>query len=170
MPPTPTPTRPRKVRFARSETGPWFSRQPTLALVVISVLYLAVFTLRILAGTPVDAYPMLYVLPVALAAAAFGRRAGVAGLLAVALIVTWTVVRDVTLGPSAWATRIIPDSASWLPSRVLDPDTTGFDARESDGVPGAGSSLGPSQLTPRRSAAPGDSTGVHFGGSSQMRV
>jgi hypothetical protein len=76
---------------------------------VISVLYLAVFTLRVLAGTPVDAYSMLYVLPVALAATAFGRRAGVAAsLLAVVLIVTWTVIRDVNLEPSAWTTRIIP--------------------------------------------------------------
>ena len=113
MPPTPTWTTPRKVRFARParrhEPGPWFSRRPTLALVVIGVLYLAVFTLRVLAGTPVDAYSMLYVLPVALAATAFGRRAGVAaGLLAVVLIVTWTVIRDVTLGPSAWATRVLP--------------------------------------------------------------
>lgn len=109
MPPTPTPTTPRKVKFARAATDPWFSRRPTLALVVIGILYLAVFTLRVLAGTPVDAYSMLYVLPVALAATAFGGRAGVAaGLLAVVLIVTWTVIRDVTLSPSAWATRIIP--------------------------------------------------------------
>ena len=109
MPPTPTPTTPRKVRSARPATGPWFSRRPTLALVVIGVLYLAVFTLRVLPGTPVDAYSMLYVLPDALAATAFGRHAGVAAaLLAVLLIVTWTVVKDVALGPPAWATRVIP--------------------------------------------------------------
>jgi hypothetical protein len=109
MPPTLNPPTPRKVRFARPAPGPWFSRRPALALVVIGVLYVAVFTLRVLAGTPVDAYSMLFVLPVALAATAFGRSPGVAaGLLAVVLIVAWSVIRDVTLGPSAWATRVIP--------------------------------------------------------------
>jgi glucose-6-phosphate-specific signal transduction histidine kinase len=102
----PTPWR---ERLARSDRGPWFSREPAVALVVIGVLYLAVFLLRMLAGSPVDAYSMLYVLPVALAAAAFGRNGGViASLVAVLLIVAWAVTRDVTLSPSGWASRLVP--------------------------------------------------------------
>lgn len=96
-------------RLARSDRGPWFSREPALALLVIGLLYVAVFLLRVLAGTPEDAYSMLFVLPVALAAATFGRTGGViAGLVAVGLIAAWTLIRDVSLSPSAWASRIIP--------------------------------------------------------------
>jgi hypothetical protein len=76
---------------------------------VIAALYAAVFCLRLFAGTPVDAYSMLYVLPVALAATAFGLRAGLAAaVLAVALIATWAVVRGVDLSATAWASRILP--------------------------------------------------------------
>ena len=89
--------------------GPWFSRRPGLTLLVIGVLFAAVLALRLLTGGPVDAYSMLYVLPVALAATAFGVRGGAAaGLLAVALVLVWTVVRDVELGPSGWLTRAVP--------------------------------------------------------------
>ena len=98
---------------AVSSRDPWFRRHPQLALIVIGALFLAVLTLRLLAGRPADAYSMLYFLPVALAATAFGQRAGVAaGLLAVALIVVWAVTRDVGLGPLAWATRAIPTCSS----------------------------------------------------------
>ena len=89
--------------------GPWFSRRPGLTLLVIGVLFAAVLALRLLAGGPVDAYSMLYVLPVALAATALGMRGGAAaGVLAVALVLVWTVVRDVELGPSGWLTRAVP--------------------------------------------------------------
>ena len=88
---------------------PWFSSRPGLALVVIAALFAAVLALRLLAGTPVDALSMLYVLPVALAASAFGQRGGVtAGLLAVALIVIWALARDVTLDPAGWGSRVVP--------------------------------------------------------------
>lgn len=100
MPPSSVATRPGE---------PWFSRRPRLTLLVIGVLFSAVLVLRLLAGGPVDAYSMLYVLPVALAATAFGVRGGVAaGLLAVALIVVWTLVRDVSLSPAGWGTRAAP--------------------------------------------------------------
>ena len=88
---------------------PWFRRRPRLAIAVIGMLYLAVFWLRLRAGSPVDAYSMLYVLPVALAATAFGQRVGAsAGLLAVSLIVAWAVIRQVSLSPTAWASRVVP--------------------------------------------------------------
>jgi hypothetical protein len=52
---------------------------------------------------------MLYILPVALAAATFGRRAGLAaGVLAVALIGVWVAARGVHLSPTGWATRVVP--------------------------------------------------------------
>lgn len=93
----------------RSEWEPWFGRRPRVALLVIGALYGCVFLLRLLAGSPADATSMLYVLPVALAATAFGRTAGVAaGLLAVGLTVAWAVLKDVSMGPGAWASRIIP--------------------------------------------------------------
>ena len=88
---------------------PWFRRRPRLALTIIAALYVAVLTTRLLTGTPTDAFSMLYVLPVALAAAAFGQRVGVAAsLLAVALIGTWVSVRHVHLTPTGWATRVVP--------------------------------------------------------------
>jgi glucose-6-phosphate-specific signal transduction histidine kinase len=93
-----------------SSTGePWFRRRPRWALVVIVAMYVAVLCLRLLAGSPIDAFSMLYVLPVALAATTFGRRGGlVAGLVAVALIAAWVAVRHVHLAPMGWASRVVP--------------------------------------------------------------
>src|SRR5689334_9206866 len=93
----------------RAPRDPWFRRNPRLTLLVIGALFAGVLALRLVAGTPVDAYSMFYVLPVALAAAAFGQRGGLlAGLLGVVLIVVWAVVRNVELGPTAWASRVVP--------------------------------------------------------------
>lgn len=88
---------------------PWFRRRPGLSLAAAGVMFVAVLLLRLFAGTAVDAYSMLYVFPVALVATACGRRAGTeAGLLAVGLIVLWTVVRDVSLTPTGWVSRVLP--------------------------------------------------------------
>ena len=93
----------------RAPRDPWFRRNPRLTVLVIGALFAGVLALRLVAGTPVDAYSMFYVLPVALAAAAFGHRGGLlAGLLGVVLIVVWAVVRNVELGPTAWASRVVP--------------------------------------------------------------
>jgi hypothetical protein len=52
---------------------------------------------------------MLYALPVALVAMTFGMRAGtVAGLVAVGLTVVWAIVKDVSLTPTGWASRVLP--------------------------------------------------------------
>ena len=103
------PTAARLVRLGTRPRHPWFSQRPRLALGVIAALFAAVLALRLLAGDAVDAYSMLYALPVALAATAFGQRGGVtAGLIAVALIVAWAVVRDVSLGPTGWGSRAVP--------------------------------------------------------------
>lgn len=109
MPPIATPPWPEPPEPSPGVRDPWFSGRPLLALVVIGILYVAVFTVRVFLGTPVDAFSMLYVLPVALAASAFGRAAGIAaGLVALALILAWTVIRDVALSPAGWASRAIP--------------------------------------------------------------
>jgi len=89
--------------------GPWFRARPRLALLVAGLLYVGILTLRMVSGGAVEAYSMLYELPVALVAIAVGLRAGLlAGLLAVGLTVLWTVTHGVSLGPLAWASRIIP--------------------------------------------------------------
>lgn len=92
-----------------SPRDPWFRRRPILALVVAGVLFVAVLTLRLLVGDAEDAYSMLYVMPVALVATAFGLRAGAAaGVIAVALIVIWALAEDVSLTPLAWTSRVVP--------------------------------------------------------------
>ncbi|MEU4295603.1 hypothetical protein AB0E63_45935 [Kribbella sp. NPDC026596] len=94
---------------ASSPREPWFRHHPGVALAVAGALYVLVLLLRVLAGQPADTYSMLFALPVALIAIAFGLRAGVAGaLVAVALIVVWIVVKDVTLSPSGWMSRVLP--------------------------------------------------------------
>lgn len=88
---------------------PWFRRHPRVALTLAGVLFAATFSLRMLVGDAVDAYSMLYALPVALVAITCGLRAGLAaGLLAVGLIVAWVVVRDVPLSAMGWASRVVP--------------------------------------------------------------
>jgi hypothetical protein len=95
--------------LAGSPRYPWFRQRPIVALAVAGVLYAAVLLLRLLSGDPVDAYSMLYVFPVALVAITFGVRAGLAaGLVAIALTVAWVVVRDVSLTPAGWASRVLP--------------------------------------------------------------
>ena len=90
-------------------TEAWFRRRPPLTWGAAASLFLGVFVLRLSGGTVEDAYSMLYVFPVALVAFAFGLRKGAAaGVLAVLLIVVWAVVRDVSLDPAGWASRIMP--------------------------------------------------------------
>ena len=97
------------MRAAPTPRDPWFRRHPGLALTVAGVLYAAVLALRLLHGTPADAYSMLYALPVALLATTFGLLAGTgAGLVAVGLTVLWAVVRDASLTPTGWASRVLP--------------------------------------------------------------
>lgn len=90
-------------------TEAWFRRRPPLTWGAAAGLFLGVFVLRLSGGTVEDAYSMLYVFPVALVAFAFGLRKGAAaGVFAVLLIVVWAVVRDVSLDPAGWASRIMP--------------------------------------------------------------
>jgi hypothetical protein len=73
------------------------------------MLFAGVLALRLLTGTAVDAYSMLYALPVALVATTFGLRGGtLAGLAAVGLTVVWAVAQDVSLTATGWASRAVP--------------------------------------------------------------
>jgi K+-sensing histidine kinase KdpD len=95
--------------LGRRPRDPWFHDRPGLALAVIAALFVAVFLLRLAMGDSEDPYSMFYVLPVALAATAFGQRGGLlAALLAVALILAWTLLSDVSLDAAGWATRAVP--------------------------------------------------------------
>jgi hypothetical protein len=102
------------VRFSASAPSapvgePWFRARPEFTIAVSAILFAAVFTMRLLVGDSRDAYSMLYVLPVALLATAFGRRIGtVAGVFAVGLVVLWVLVDDVSLSPMGWLSRVVP--------------------------------------------------------------
>ena len=88
---------------------PWFQARPRLTVAVVVLLYLGIFVIRVLTGTPRDATNMLYALPIALAALAFGRRAGAAaGCGAVLLVVAWVVIDSVDLTVWGWTSRIVP--------------------------------------------------------------
>lgn len=89
---------------------PWFRAHPRWAVAVVVALFAGVLATRLLAGDAAgDAAGLLYVLPVALAAVAFGRRAGlVAGLVGVALVVVWAVARDADISWLGWVSRVVP--------------------------------------------------------------
>lgn len=88
---------------------PWFRGHRTGTVVVIGVLFAAILLVRLLMRPVADASSMLYVLPVALAALAFGWRAGVlAGVIGIALIGVWAVVTSSSLSPVGWTSRAVP--------------------------------------------------------------
>lgn len=88
---------------------PWFRNRPTWVVAVAATLFAAVFVLRLTTGGPDDAINMLYALPVALVALAFGRAAGIgAGLLAVLLVAAWVLIDGVELSFIGWASRVVP--------------------------------------------------------------
>lgn len=98
-----------RTRGRSADAGPWFRARPRAALVVSVVLFGAVFVVRLADGSTSDAVSMLYTLPVALVALAFGRWAGVvAGAAAVLLVVLWVVVDDQSLSVLGWVARAVP--------------------------------------------------------------
>lgn len=89
--------------------GPWFRRNPHLAIVAATALFVGVFALRVVAGDERDATGLLFVLPIALVAQAFGLRAGTAAALAGAGLLTAGVMIDhADLTPVGWAARLTP--------------------------------------------------------------
>jgi signal transduction histidine kinase len=80
-----------------------------MTVAVAALLFATIFVLRLTYGGPVDGINLLYTLPVALLALAFGRTAGIlAGLVAVALVVAWILLKEVDLSALGWASRILP--------------------------------------------------------------
>jgi hypothetical protein len=92
-----------------SDAGPWFRARPRVAFAVSVLLFGSVFVLRLADDTAFDAISMLYTLPVALVALAFGRSAGVvAGAVAVLFVMFWVVLDDVSLSVLGWVSRAVP--------------------------------------------------------------
>lgn len=88
---------------------PWFHRWPGLSVAVAVVLYVGIFILRMTTGTPAEATTLFFVLPIALLAVTFGLIAGlVGGVVAVGLLVVWTVTEHVDLTVLGWTTRALP--------------------------------------------------------------
>lgn len=89
---------------------PWFRAHPSRTVAVVVVLFGGVLATRLLAGdAPADAVSMLYALPVALAALAFGRVGGLAaGVVAVALVAGWVLAHDADLSWLGWVARVVP--------------------------------------------------------------
>jgi hypothetical protein len=76
------------------------------AKAVVVVLFAAVFALRWLTDDVADATSLLYVLPIALSAAVFGRRAGVsAAVVAIGLLTAWIVASGADITLLGWVTR-----------------------------------------------------------------
>ncbi len=97
------------LRDDQGTTTPWFREWPQWTIAVAVALFAGVFALRLSTGGPDDAINMLYALPVALVALAFGRAAGVtAGLTAIVLVGAWALLEDVELSAIGWASRILP--------------------------------------------------------------
>ena len=89
--------------------GPWFSSRPGLTLAVASALFAAVLGIRFSVQSTEDPITLLFCLPIALLAVAFGLRAGLlAGLSGILLVALWVSVEHLSLSPLGWATRAIP--------------------------------------------------------------
>lgn len=92
-----------------ADHGPWFRARPRVALAVAAMLFTGVLALRFSVEDPVEAISMLYVLPVALVALAFGRQAGVAaGFVALSLVALWVGMVGADLSVVGWLARLIP--------------------------------------------------------------
>ncbi len=92
-----------------ADHGPWFRARPRTALVVAALLFTVVLAVRFSVEDPVEAVSMLYVLPVALVALAFGRRAGLAaGFVALGLVAFWVAVVGTELSVVGWVARLVP--------------------------------------------------------------
>lgn len=91
------------------DAGPWFVGRPRIAVVTAALLFAATFTLFVGTGPSSDVSALLFSLPIALLAAAFGLRGGVtAGMVSVALLGALSLVHRGDFTPVGWATRIVP--------------------------------------------------------------
>ena len=89
---------------------PWFRQHPTAVLAVAGVLFASVWFVRLFDADAVDASTLLFTLPVALIAVAFGLRAGLlAGLLAVLMVVIWLIETGADMSPLGWISRCLSE-------------------------------------------------------------
>ena len=90
-------------------SGPWFLSRPGLTVGVAVALYVMVLGLRFVVDSPQDPITLLFCLPIALLAVAFGLRAGlVAGLVGIFLVAVWVLVEHISLSFLGWSSRVIP--------------------------------------------------------------
>jgi signal transduction histidine kinase len=90
--------------------GPWFRRHPQLAAAVTVATFVAITVVRVAADDAADDAGMLYALPVALAAMAFGRAVGTAASLSAAgLLWAWALGHpEAPFTMLGWGTRVLP--------------------------------------------------------------
>jgi signal transduction histidine kinase len=94
---------------ATSLLGPWFRRHPCLAVASGVLLIGGVSLLQFTTGADGEPVGILYALPVALLALAFGLRAGaIAALSCIAVLLAWVGLTDAWLGPLGWFARMFP--------------------------------------------------------------
>jgi K+-sensing histidine kinase KdpD len=90
-----------------SRREPWFTQRPARALIVCVVSTVAIFVLHLFVADADAA--VLYVLPVALAALAFGVRPGtLAGVVAAMMMVVGVLVGHEHLTLLAWCSHLAP--------------------------------------------------------------
>jgi glucose-6-phosphate-specific signal transduction histidine kinase len=95
----------RRLRHA----GPWFVGRPSVAVATAAVLFAATLALLAATGPDSDVSALLFSLPIALLAAAFGLRGGIgAGMVSVGLLVGWTAFDRGSLSAVGWVTRVVP--------------------------------------------------------------
>lgn len=101
--------REREIARPSPDGAPWFRSRPGLTLGVAAALFAAVLGLRFTVPSVEDPITLLFCLPIALLAVAYGLRAGLfAGLSGVLLVALWVSVEHVSLSVLGWATRVIP--------------------------------------------------------------
>lgn len=100
---------PQAERLGTIGRGLWFRGRSGLTILVAAALFLAILALRFAVDTGQDPIILLFCLPVAVLAVAFGLRSGLlAGLLGVALMAVWVVVEDLDLSLLGWASTALP--------------------------------------------------------------
>lgn len=111
-PPTTAPSTmsPMVARAApRDLRGPWFAAHPAAALAVSGALFTVVFGLGLAVTAHQDSITALFVLPIALAAFAFGERRGlVASAIALVLTAMWGLAGGVHRTLLDWLSAAVP--------------------------------------------------------------
>ncbi len=89
--------------------GPWFVRRPRVAIGVALTMFAVIFGLGVGLGAAASDICLLFALPIALIAVAFGMRAGVAsGCAGVVLVALAAHLDRVNLTAVGWISRVAP--------------------------------------------------------------